>query len=206
MTSISTLSPAEVSPNQHNRNLERCLPLSLPPSGNVPSGRGMPWAISRYIPSRHPLPSWQKEIQRVWLHRTMENGLENERSRDPEGTKLATREETEQAGFVVLTGLMRLSSGLIRRSKNYTFSSLASTGKREFSLKCFNYLKCCGRCYPCPPISPNSLPEVSSSLSLSPECFLWLQKSAQPMCRAGWKHQGGQTPRAILINEGWDWW
>lgn len=40
----------------------------------------------------------------------MENGLENERSRNPEGTNLAMQEETEpQAGYMVLMDLMRLS-------------------------------------------------------------------------------------------------
>lgn len=67
---------------------------------------------------------------------------------------------------MVLIGLMRLFLGLIRRSKNYIFLSFVLIGKREFFLKCFNCLKCFGRCYRCLLIFLNFFFEVSIILLL----------------------------------------
>lgn len=74
-------------------------------------------STTRYVTVRHLLPLCQKETQGVWLHRTTETGLKNEMTWDPEGTNLTMQEETEQqAGYVGLITLMKLSSGLINRT------------------------------------------------------------------------------------------
>lgn len=74
----------------------------------------------------------KKEIHVVWLHRTMENGLENERSRNPGGTKLAMQEQTEQqAGYVVLRGLRRRSSD----SEGYTILKSRFNGNKSIFFK-----------------------------------------------------------------------